>query len=128
MSLLRFPSNSLHFVLIMDTTTHPQLAPKELAYLTGRAHGLSDKEIARIHGVSHRTVEGAMRRILYKLDARKITEAVFKATSEGLLCGVFTLATMLSAVQINPDQPIARVSRCRTSMRIRQSQWGSTDV
>jgi len=102
-----------------------QLAPKELLYLSGRAHGLSNKEVARQYGVSYRTVEGAMRNILYKFHARKITEVVFKATSEGLLCAVFTFAVCLTAFQVNTDQPM-RVSRGRqtTSLRVRQNKTG----
>ncbi|MFQ3232008.1 MAG: DNA-binding CsgD family transcriptional regulator [Reinekea sp.] len=85
--------------------TYIPLGPKELLYLTGRAHGLSNKEVAREYGVSHRTVEGAMSTILYKFKARRITEVVYKATSEGLLCAVFALAAMLSALYATPDHP-----------------------
>lgn len=110
----------------MEPSKRKNLAPKELLYLAGRAHGLTSKEIAREHGVSYRTVEGAMRRVMYKLDARKITEAVFKATSEGLLCVLFFSAALTSATQFNPDQPMARVSRTRTtiSLRVRTGKSG----
>ncbi|WP_146171170.1 helix-turn-helix transcriptional regulator [Saccharospirillum sp. MSK14-1] len=95
------------------------LAPKELLYLSGRAHGMSNKEVAREYGVSHRTVEGAMRNILYKLNARKITEAVFKATSEGLLCVVITFATLVT-VSLANDQPFRKPSgQTRSSINYR---------
>lgn len=100
------------------------LAPKELLYLQGRAHGLTNKEVARLHGVSPRTVIGAMERVLYKMHARKITEAVFKAASEGMLMFLFTLALFTSAFNVT-DQPY-RISpnraRPTTSIRIRTKE------
>jgi DNA-binding CsgD family transcriptional regulator len=96
------------------------LGRKELLYLTGRAHGLSNKEVAREYGVSHRTVEGAMSTILYKFKARRITEVIYKATSEGLLCAVFALAAMLSAFNTSPDQPYRiQTGRVRTTSSVR---------
>jgi DNA-binding CsgD family transcriptional regulator len=103
------------------------LAPKELLYLNGRAHGLTNKEIAREYGVSYRTVEGAMQRVLYKLHARRVTEAVFKATSEGLLFSFFALAVFVTAFQVTSDQPYRiRASRGRqtTSLRVRNNRSG----
>lgn len=89
------------------------LAPKELAYLEGRAHGLTNKEVARQYGVSYRTVEGAMKRVMYKMHARRVAEAIFKATSEGLLCAVFTIGAISTVASIQQDQ-VVRLSKVRT--------------
>ena len=113
--------------MIDQRQSESKLAPKELLYLTGRAHGLTNKEVARLYGVSPRTVEGAMRNVLYKFHARKITEVVFKATSEGLLFSFFALAVFVTAFQVTSDQPYRiRASRGRqtTSLRVRNNRSG----
>ena len=99
---------------------HSQLATKELAYLAARAHGLTNKEVARQYNVSHRTVEGAMRRVLYKLEARKVAEAVYKATSEGLLCTVLFLAVFASTFQNQSEFTMRGTgARPRTTLSLR---------
>ena len=112
LSIVRGITTDCYVDMIFSQQNDFSLAPKELLYLSGRAHGLSNKEIAKEFGVSHRTVEGAMKRVLFKLDARKVTEAVFKATTEGLLCAVFTDTDQPFRIRTGRGRPIS-------SLRIR---------
>jgi len=75
------------------------LAEKETRYLLGFAQGFSDKEVARDCGVSHNTVAGARKRIFYKLNARRMTDAVGKAFSMGLIRQLLVLLVLVSGLQ-----------------------------
>ncbi|MCL4826376.1 MAG: response regulator transcription factor [Caldilinea sp.] len=61
------------------------LSARELEVLRHLAEGLSNKEIARVIGVSEHTAKFHVNAILGKLGAQSRTEAVVKATRAGLI-------------------------------------------
>ena len=61
------------------------LTPRELQVLAHAAQGYQDKAIARILGIAHETVKGAMSRVLIKLDGANRTDASVKAVRAGLI-------------------------------------------
>jgi PAS domain S-box-containing protein len=61
------------------------LSFRELTVLSLAAEGCSDKEIASILGISHRTVQTHITHILQKMDASNRAEASARAQREGLL-------------------------------------------
>jgi two-component system response regulator FixJ len=66
----------------------PALTPREKAVLTALVGGLSNKEIARELGISHRTVEVHRASLMTRLGARNLAEAVRMGLAAGLGPGV----------------------------------------
>jgi two-component system response regulator FixJ len=66
----------------------PALTPREKAVLTALVGGLSNKEIARELGISHRTVEVHRASLMTRLGARNLAEAVRMGLAAGLGHGV----------------------------------------
>ena len=62
-----------------------KVTPREREVLSLLAEGLTTQQIAERLGVSTRTVEGHVARILLKLDARTRAAAVARALREGLI-------------------------------------------
>ncbi len=60
------------------------LSRRELHVLTQVAGGLSNKQIARKLGISHKTVRNHLSQVFRKLDASNRTEAVMNAVRAGL--------------------------------------------
>lgn len=99
------------------------LAARETRYLLGFAQGFSYKQVARDCGVSPNTVAGARKRILYKLDAARMTEAITRAFIQGLIqhLALTLVISLLIATQITPltfDQPLQRTPRVRYSRSV----------
>jgi two-component system response regulator FixJ len=65
----------------------PALTPREKAVLTALVGGLSNKEIARELGISHRTVEVHRASLMTRLGARNLAEAVRMGLAAGLSQG-----------------------------------------
>ncbi len=63
----------------------PILSERERIVLTAMANGLSNKEIARLLGISFHTVKFHVASILEKLEVETRTEAVIKAAQLGLV-------------------------------------------
>lgn len=61
------------------------LSPRELDILRGIAHGASNKQIARQHGIAETTVKIHVQHILRKLDVSSRVHAAVIATEHGLL-------------------------------------------
>ena len=61
------------------------LTPRQSEVLEGMASGLSNRELADSLGISRRTVEAHVERILLKLGARSRTQAVLGALRDGWL-------------------------------------------
>ena len=61
----------------------PALTPREKAVLTALVGGLSNKEIARELGISHRTVEVHRASLMTRLGARNLAEAVRMGLAAG---------------------------------------------
>ena len=66
--------------------TQRSLTPREQEILTAMVDGLAAKSIARMLGVSLKTVENHKTRIFAKLGARTQAHAVSIATAEGVTC------------------------------------------
>lgn len=60
------------------------LSPREIAVLRGVGRGASNKEIARLLGISTHSVDADLRRIYAKLDATTRLQASFRAMELGL--------------------------------------------
>ena len=103
-----------HNNIAIETGT---LAPRECAYFLRLACGQSAKQVARDLGVSHYTVEGACNRILYKLRADRMVEAVTNAWRKGLLRNLIIAALVFGSIA-----PAAltdnELYRTRTSQRL----------
>lgn len=100
------------------------LAARETRYLLGFAQGFSYKQVARDCGVSPNTVAGARKRILYKLKAMRMTEAITRAFLEGLIqqLAITLIVSLLVVAQITPftsDQPMHRTPRTRLTRTFR---------
>lgn len=109
------------------------LAARETRYLLGFAQGFSYKQVARDCGVSPNTVAGARKRILYKLDAVKMTEAITRAFIQGLIqhLSLMLVVSLLIATQITPftfDQPMHRTPRTRISRTYRGRSRSREDL
>ena len=63
---------------------HQRLSGRELHVLTQVAAGLSNKQIAKLLGLSQKTVRNHLSRIFSKLGASNRTEAVMNAMRIGL--------------------------------------------
>lgn len=103
------------------------LAKRETRYFLGFVQGLSDKEVARDCGVSPNTVTGARKRILYKLNACRMTQAVAEAFTRGMvkrLSLILVMSTLISMAGLGVDQePIHRRGpRTTTTSRIRHRE------
>lgn len=99
------------------------LAEREAHYLLGFVQGLTGKEVAREFGVSPNTVRKASVRIMTKLDAWKMTEAIAKAMAAGIVRHLaFALMLSLSVGSALTDDPI---HRNRVSQRARRHQEDS---
>ena len=61
------------------------LSPRELDILRGIAHGASNKQIARQHGIAETTVNIHVQHILRKLDVSSRVHAAVIASEHGLL-------------------------------------------
>lgn len=99
------------------------LAPKEGQYFLGFIAGLSDKEVAKVFGVSPNTVAGARKRILYKLNAHRMTEAIAVAFAQGFVRHLSVLFIVLLLVGPGGgagenNQPLQR-HRTRTTQTVR---------
>lgn len=109
--------------LSIELMPNGPLAPKEGLYLLGFIQGQSDKEVARACGVSPNTVAGARKRILYKLNASRMTEAIAIAFAQGIVrhLSVFFLVLMLTGPfggAGESTQPLQR-HRTRTTQTVR---------
>lgn len=94
------------------------LGKRETRYFLGMAQGFSDKEIARDCGVSPNTVAGARKRILYKLNAVRMTHAVALAFAQGMvkhLCLMLMMATLVGAAASGADYQFIQRGRTRTA-------------
>lgn len=60
------------------------LSPRELEVLRGIAHGASNKEIARVHGIAETTVKIHVQHILRKLNVSSRVHAAVIASENGL--------------------------------------------
>ncbi len=69
----------------VSSSTAYGLSFRELTVLYLAAEGRSDKEIASILGISHRTVQTHITHILQKMDASNRAEASARAQREGLI-------------------------------------------
>ena len=88
--LLEYLLPSLHWVLIANTHTPLNnrvkgLSPRELMVLSWMKEGKTNWEIARIVGLTERTVRFHIEGIFMKLDANSRTQAVAVAMEHGLL-------------------------------------------
>lgn len=63
----------------------PRLTPREVALLESLAKGLTVKEVAAVHGISHHTVGDHVKAIYKKLAVSSRGEAIFEAAQSGLI-------------------------------------------
>ncbi|MCH8530334.1 MAG: LuxR family transcriptional regulator [Saccharospirillum sp.] len=102
------------------------LAEREALYLTGFAAGKSTKQIAKDFGVSPNTVKKASTRILTKLNAWRMTEAIANACHEGILKHIsiaFLVGMCLGAVNFDETPYRPPQGRTGSSMaRVRQTR------
>lgn len=61
------------------------LTDREMAVLTHRANGLMNKQIASVLGLSTDTIKDYAQIVLRKMDAMNMTEAVYRATKQGII-------------------------------------------
>lgn len=66
-------------------TQSVQLTPREVALLESLAKGLTVKEVAALHGISHHTVGDHVKAIYKKLAVNSRGEAIFEAAQSGLI-------------------------------------------
>ena len=62
-----------------------RLTPREVALLESLAKGLTVKEVAAVHGISHHTVGDHVKAIYKKLAVSSRGEAIFEAAQSGLI-------------------------------------------
>ena len=86
-----YPPDSLLDAVAQALATHPAqtrelppLTPRERAVLEALVAGRSNKEIARILGISHRTVEVHRASLMARLGARNLAEAVRMGLAAGI--------------------------------------------
>jgi len=58
---------------------------RELQIITFKAQGLTAKEIARLIGLEHRTIEIYISRLIKKLEAKNIANAIYIATQKNII-------------------------------------------
>lgn len=96
-------------------TTH--LAPRELEYVQYVQQDLSDKQIARLMGVTPGTVAGTARRVRYKLHAASRIQVLINATREGIISLGVIIAISTAAASTDLDIETRGPSRLRTRVQ-----------
>lgn len=103
------------------------LSPKQALYLLGVAQGMTQKQIAKQHGISPATVTVAMRVIYHKLNVERATAAVAEAMKRGWISPLCIMLVMFSltagmqqqATRVRPTRQ--QVSRVRIAQREAQA-------
>lgn len=76
---------AMPFMYLSDGATDEELTPRELEVLHKLSEGLTNKAIAQILDISEHTVKFHVNAIMSKFGAQNRTEAVVRATRQGLI-------------------------------------------
>ncbi|QTP60902.1 response regulator transcription factor [Billgrantia antri] len=87
---------------------------REVQVLAGLAAGLTQKEIAKLRGVSPSSIKSTAEAAYYRLSANRATDAVAKALRRGWI------APLLVALVVGAMNPTSEALRVRQPVRTRQ--------
>lgn len=96
------------------------LTRRELEFTLCAAHGMTDKETARVFGVAPSTIKQRIRSAMYHLDAKRRTELVMLAMKRGIIAPLAVLLMACSVVNgASPDLERAPRGKVRVTRSIR---------
>lgn len=94
------------------------LAERELYCLMAVASGHTDKEIAKIDGLSPRSIKGRIEAAMFKLGVFKRSAMVAEALKRGLISPAAVMAIILAVHASMAEDPALRVRRGSGERRI----------
>jgi len=92
---------------------------REVETLACLASGMTQKQIAKLRGVSPATIKSTVEAAYFRLHAQRATDAVAKAMRKGWIAPLL-LALIVSAV--SPQQPVQRVRQLVRVVRIQRRE------
>lgn len=105
------------------------LTKLEVNTLKKFASGLLVKQIANEERCTHSAIDKRVKSIKRKLNAKTLSECVYKAAKAGVICLLITTTTALEVqITINPDFTNLDMNRSRISRRIKTRSRREIDL